>query len=137
MRRPVHEREDKTLSENMLIAVPIESGEGLDAVRSAHFGHAAGFVLVEVGAKGVGAVRTIANPPHSQGGCMTTVNLLAKCGVTTVSAAGMGGGPLNGLADAGIAVHFDPESPTARLAVAAVLDGRTTQFGKNQVCQGH
>jgi len=130
-------REDDAVTGNRVIAVPIESGEGLQAVRSAHFGQAAGFVLVEVGAEGVGAVRTIANPPHSQGGCMSTVQLLTANGVTAVSAAGMGGGPLSGLTDAGVAVHFDPESPTVEQAVEAVVEGRATRFGEDHVCRGH
>jgi predicted Fe-Mo cluster-binding NifX family protein len=125
------------VTENMVIAVPIESGEGLDAVRSAHFGHASGFVLVSFDARGIGAVQTLVNPPHSQGGCMSTVRLLAEAGVTAVSAAGMGGGPLNGLTQAGITVHFDAESPTVEQAVEAVVSGRAARFGEDQVCRGH
>jgi predicted Fe-Mo cluster-binding NifX family protein len=125
------------VTEDMVIAVPTESGEGLEAVRSAHFGHAAGFVLVGVDAHGVRTTRTIANPPHMQGGCMTTVRLLAESGATAVSAAGMGGGPLRGLTDAGIAVHFDAKSSTVDQAVQAILDGRTESFGEDHACQGH
>ena len=125
------------MSESGVIAVPIESGEGLQAVRSAHFGQATGFVLVEVGPNGLGEVRTIANPPHSEGGCMSTVQLLTANGVTAVSAVGMGGGPLNGLTHAGVAVHFDPGSQTVEQAVEALMNGRTTPFGDDRVCQGH
>jgi predicted Fe-Mo cluster-binding NifX family protein len=121
----------------MVVAVPVESGEGLEAARSAHFGHATGFVLVAVGSNGVEAVRTIENPPHTQGGCMSTVRLLVDNGVTTVSAAGMGGGPLNGLTQAGIAVHFDADSTTVAQAVDAIVSGRTEVFGEDRACGGH
>jgi predicted Fe-Mo cluster-binding NifX family protein len=121
----------------MVVAVPTESGEGLCAVCSPHFGHAAGFVLVSVNEGNVGAVRTIANPPHSEGGCMAIVRLLAENGVTTVSAAGMGGGPLTGLTRAGIVVHYDAGSATVQQAVEAVIGGCTARFGEDHTCQGH
>jgi predicted Fe-Mo cluster-binding NifX family protein len=131
------ERKGVTMAADMVIAIPVESGEGLQAVRSAHFGHAAGFVLVSVSGDDVREVRTIANPPHTQGGCMSTVNLLALNGVTAVTAGGMGGGPLSGLSRSGIAVYFDGVSPTVSDAVQAVLDGRVDRFSDQHVCQGH
>lgn len=68
---------------------------------------------------------------------MVTVNLLANNGVTAVSAAGMGRGPLRGLLAAGIAVHHDVESVTVGDAVAAIVEGRTARFGEEHACGGH
>lgn len=121
----------------MRIAIPVEQGEGLAAVRSAHFGHAAGFALVDVVDGAAGEVTMLVNPPHEHGGCLSTVNILAAHGVSAVSAAGMGRGPLNGLLAAGIEVHHDPESATVGEAVAAMLEGRTQAFGAQHACQGH
>lgn len=125
------------MTDSMRIAVPVESGEGLGAIRSAHFGHAAGFALVDVADGVPNGVRMVLNPPHTQGGCGITVNLLASQGVTAVSAAGMGRGPLKGLVDAGIAVHHDAASATVGEAVAAIIEGRTAAFGPDHACQGH
>lgn len=119
------------------IAVPIEGGEGLSAIRSEHFGHSAAFALIDVVGGEATEFAIITNPPHTQGGCMTTVNLLAAHDVQVVSAAGMGQGPLMGLIAAGIEVHHDGESKTVGEAVAAVLEGRTTTFGSDQACRGH
>lgn len=125
------------MSVRIRIAVPVDSGDGLEAVRSAHFGHAAGFALVDV-ADGVPVgVTMLANPPHSHGGCMTTVNLLASEGVQVVSAVGMGQGPLSGLMNAGIAVHHDPASSSVGDAVSAIVGGRTAVFDAAYTCQGH
>ena len=121
----------------MVVAVPTESGEGLGAVCSPHFGHAAGFVLVSVDSGDLGAVRTIANPPHSEGGCMAIVRLLVENGVTAVSVGGMGGGPLAGLTRAGVAVHHDSGSATVKQAVEAVVSGSAVLFGEDHTCQGH
>lgn len=125
------------MTDKGVLAVPIESGEGLQAVRSSHFGQAAGFVLVEVGPAGMGSVRTIVNPPHTEGGCRSTVQLLTTNGVTAVSAIGMGGSPLNALTSAGVAVDFDAEAQTVEQAVEGFLSGRTTPFGADQACKGH
>ncbi len=125
------------MSDTLRIAVPVEGGEGLEAVRSAHFGHSAGFALVDVEDGAPVAVSMLVNPPHAQGGCMTTVNLLAANGVQAVSAAGMGRGPLNGLMQVGIAIHHDAQSATVGQAVDAILGGRTTPFGSDHACQGH
>lgn len=121
----------------MVVAVPMESGEGLSAVCSPHFGHAAGFVLISVDGESVSAVRTITNPPHAEGGCMAIVRLLVENGVTNVSAAGMGGGPLAGLTSAGVTVHHDAGSATVRQAVEAVITGSAAPFGDDHTCRGH
>lgn len=125
------------MSENMRIAVPISSGQGLDALRSEHFGHSEAFAIVEVEAGEPVATGILVNPPHSHGGCMVTVNLLASNGVTAVSAAGMGRGPLRGLLAAGVAVHHDAGSVTVGDAVAAIIEGRTDWFGEEHACGGH
>lgn len=125
------------MSDRTRIAVPVDSGSGMEATRSPHFGHAAGFALVDVEDGVPGAVTMVTNPPHTQGGCMVTVRLLAHHGVTAVSAAGMGGGPFRGLTAAGITVHHDPDSVTVRQAVESVLDGRAGLFGDQHACGGH
>lgn len=125
------------MSEKMRVAVPIEAGEGLEAVRSAHFGHAPAFVLVDIEGGVPVAVSLVVNPPHAAGGCGATVGLLAGSGVDAVSAAGMGRGPLSGLAAAGIAVHHDTDSSTVGEAVAAIVGGRTAPFDPGRACSGH
>lgn len=125
------------MNDALRIAVPVESGEGLEAVRSQHFGHAPGFVLVDIVDGAVAGITHVSNPPHTHGGCMLIVNALASHGVGAVSAAGMGPGPLGGLMTAGIAVHHDTESRTVSEAVAAILEGRTGRFTAEQACRGH
>lgn len=119
------------------IAVPVDGGSGMEATRSSHFGHAAGFALVDIEDGAPGAVTMLANPPHTPGGCMVTVQLLAQHGVTAVSAAGMGGGPLRGLTAAGITVYHDADSVTVWQAIEAVLEGRAGLFGGQHACRGH
>ena len=125
------------MADKTVIAVPVESGDGLDARRSAHFGHAAGFAIVELDGESPGAVRVVQNPPHEHAGCMVTVNLLAAEGVTAVSAAGMGRGPLAGLRSVGIAVYHDAESSTVGEAIDSIVSGRAVPFADDHSCRGH
>lgn len=120
-----------------VIAVPSEMPGGLDATRSAHFGHSAAFTLVKIVDGAVSDVSVIMNPPHEHGGCMTTVNLLASQGTTAVAAIGMGGGPLSGCERLGIDVFFEDSGRTVAEAIAAVLEGRAQQFTSQHSCQGH
>lgn len=125
------------MSEVMRIAVPVEQGDGLSAIRSEHFGHAAGFVLVDVVDGAPTSVEIVTNPPHEHGGCTITVSLLAAKGVHAVSAAGMGPGPLRGLLASGIAVYHDVESATVGEAVTAIIEDRVAQFTDDHACRGH
>lgn len=122
---------------NQVIAVPSEMPGGLAAERSAHFGHAAAFTLVEVADGAIGETRIVMNPPHEHGGCMSTVHLLASNGTTAVAAVGMGGGPLNGCQQMGIEVYFEDTGRTVAEAVAAVIEGRAQMFTGQHVCRGH
>jgi predicted Fe-Mo cluster-binding NifX family protein len=125
------------MGEALKIAIPTVAEGGLDAHRSAHFGHASTFTLVDVTDGEVGDVSIIENPPHSSGGCMMTVNLLANAGVTTVAVSGMGRGPLVGLQRLGIDVLHEGSGQTAREAIDAVIDGKAEAFGTEDACAAH
>ena len=81
----------------MKLAVPSVGEGGLDAQRSAHFGHADCFTILNV-ENGQGSLDgTIANPPHEEGGCMRPVGILADAGIDAIVAVGMGMRPHAGL----------------------------------------
>ncbi|MDO8963849.1 MAG: NifB/NifX family molybdenum-iron cluster-binding protein [Coriobacteriia bacterium] len=119
------------------VAIPTTGTGGLDAERSAHFGHAESFTIVEVADGRITGSEVMVNPPHSHGGCGMTVNLLAGAGVGTVIVVGMGGGPLAAMNAHGMTPLYDDESPTPRAAVEAFLAGRLVLFGSDNTCRGH
>jgi predicted Fe-Mo cluster-binding NifX family protein len=125
------------MSETIRVAVPTEGSGGLDAVRSAHFGHADSFTLVDVVDGSIVSGRAITNPPHVQGGCAVTVTLLAQAGVSTAIVVGMGGGPLAAMNAHGMTPLYDGVSPTPRAAVEAFLAGSLAGFGSEHQCQRH
>jgi FKBP-type peptidyl-prolyl cis-trans isomerase 2/predicted Fe-Mo cluster-binding NifX family protein len=120
----------------MLIAVPSDSPGGLDAAVSEHFGHAVAFTLIEVEDGQVGEVSILENGGHDQGGCMAPVMLLKKKGVETLVAGGIGGRPLAGFQQVGIAVHSSEQASTVRDAVERFIAGACPAFDPAQTCEG-
>jgi predicted Fe-Mo cluster-binding NifX family protein len=125
------------MSDTLKIAVPTSGAGGLDAQRSAHFGHADSFTIVDVADGAIVGERSVVNPPHVHGGCGMTVAMLADAGVGTAIVVGMGGGPLAAMNAHGMKPLFDDQSPTPRAAVEAYLAGELTEFGGNHTCRGH
>jgi predicted Fe-Mo cluster-binding NifX family protein len=125
------------MTDTLKIAVPTDGDGGLDAQRSAHFGHADSFTIVEIADGQIVSGEAMANPPHSQGGCGMTVTMLANAGVGTAIVVGMGGGPLAAMNANGMTPLFDDQSPTPRAAVEAFLSGRLAAFGNGNTCRGH
>jgi predicted Fe-Mo cluster-binding NifX family protein len=125
------------VTDTLKVAVPTNGSGGLDAERSAHFGHADSFTVVEVTDGAIAASEVLVNPPHSHGGCGMTVAMLANAGVGTAIVVGMGGGPRSAMNANGMTPLFDDQSPTPRAAVEAFLAGRLVGFGRDHTCAGH
>lgn len=125
------------MSQTARIAVPTEGAGGLTAPRSAHFGHAPSFTIVDVADGVITGASSVVNPPHSQGGCGQTVQLLHDSGVGIAIVVGMGRGPLSMMQRVGMLPLVDTVSPTPEAAVAAYLAGGLAPFGGDHVCAGH
>ena len=125
------------MTERTRIAVPTEGVGGIDAPRSAHFGHADSFTIVDVEGGAIASDSSIANPPHVSGGCGSVVATLAHQGVGVAIVVGMGGGPRAAMASHGMQALFDDRSATPREAVDAYLAGGLSPFGADHQCQGH
>jgi predicted Fe-Mo cluster-binding NifX family protein len=120
---------------NILVAFPSNAPGGLDAALSAHFGHCEAFTLVRLRDGEAEEVCILpAAATHVEGGCLAVVELLARAGVQAVIAGGIGGRPLAGLQQAGIAVYRAPAAASVRVAAAALADGQLAQFGPEFVC---
>lgn len=119
------------------IAVPSEMPGGLEADRAGHFGHAACFTLIDITPAGeVGEVAVLQNAPHTEGGCMTPVLFLAENNVNAIVVQGIGGRPLMGFNQVGIAV-LQGVGVQVQETVDALLDGGLPQFSAEQACGHH
>lgn len=125
------------MHEDLRLAVPSVGEGGLDSERSGHFGHCDCFTLIDLSDGEVAAVSTVVNPPHSEGGCMTSVGLLASHGVDALIVAGMGARPLSGFQAANITVYFDNETPMVADVVNRFTDAGLPAMDPDQTCKGH
>jgi predicted Fe-Mo cluster-binding NifX family protein len=116
------------------IAVPSEAPGGLEARRSGHFGRCECFTVVEVVDGEVAGVEVIVNAPHQDGGCMTPVLRLAENTVDVIVVDGIGGRPLMGFNQVGIAVHAGM-GPDVQTTVAAYIQGALPVVGLEGSCQ--
>ncbi len=125
------------MNDTLRIAIPTEGPGGIDATRSAHFGHAASFTVVDVADGAISGAHVVTNPPHTHGGCGMTVAMLAQDGVKAAIVVGMGGGPLAAMSANGMTAYYDASSPTPRAAVEAYLGAGLPSFGQDHTCAGH
>ncbi len=121
----------------MLIAVPSDAPGGLEATISEHFGHSAGFTLVQCEGTEIGETKFIANESHEHGGCMGPVMLLKNHGVDALICGGMGQRPLEGFRQVNIAVYFKEAASTVKEAVEQMTAGKCREFGEQHTCGGH
>jgi predicted Fe-Mo cluster-binding NifX family protein len=116
------------------IAIPSELPGGLDAARAGHFGRCACFTLVDVVDGKVGEVTVLANAPHTEGGCMAPVLVLAEHRVDAIVVDGIGGRPLMGFNQVGITV-LAGVGADVRTTVDAYLTGGLPAVGFEHACQ--
>jgi predicted Fe-Mo cluster-binding NifX family protein len=123
-----------TESTSTRIAVPSDAPGGLTAERSGHFGRCACFTVVDVVDDRVTAVEVLENPPHVEGGCLAPVARLAEHNVDALIVDGIGGRPLLGFHQVGIAVHAGVGQHVSE-AVAAYVQGLLPAFAFESACK--
>lgn len=120
-----------------IFALPTNAPGGMDASLSSHFGQCETYTIVELSERAIESITTIANPPHSHGGCMEPVRLLAEQGVKNFVAGGMGRNPLMGFKQFGIDVYRSGDCSSVRQAISAFSAGTLSPFELDAVCGGH
>jgi predicted Fe-Mo cluster-binding NifX family protein len=118
------------------IAIPSANPGGLQATVHGHFGHCDVYTLVDVEGGLIAKVGLAPTVPHEQGGCLAAVDHLAKLGVTTLIAGGLGMRPLQGFNQAGIEVYQGAGAPDVQTAVKSLLAGELPRFTAENTCKG-
>lgn len=122
----------------MKIAIPSESADGLEAMRSGHFGHAPYFTVVEYDdAMQITSVESVANVDHDEYGCGGVIEHVLGMGVDAILAAGMGRPPLMRFTDGGVAVYFETTCPIVGDAARLFAEGRVQRMGIEDACAHH
>jgi predicted Fe-Mo cluster-binding NifX family protein len=122
------------ISTKTRIAIPSEAPGGLEARRSGHFGRCECFTMVDVVDGRLGEVEILHNAPHTEGGCLAPVMLLAEHNVDAIVVDGIGGRPLMGFNQVGIAVHAGTGNDV-QTAVSAFIQGGLPVVGLDGACQ--
>ena len=115
------------------VAIPSELPGGLAAQRAGHFGRCECFTLVDVVDGKIDSVEVLSNAPHTEGGCMAPVLVLAENLVDAIVVDGIGGRPLMGFNQVGIAVHAGMGADV-ETAVGAFLEGALPVVGPEGAC---
>lgn len=118
----------------MKLAVPSENANGLQSIRSGHFGHCAYFTMVEIEDGEIKSVESVKNVDHDVAGCGGVINFAMSLGIDAILAAGMGRPPFMRFTQAGITVYIEQTLPIVADAVAALIQGKVAQMDPSQAC---
>ncbi|MBN1959130.1 MAG: NifB/NifX family molybdenum-iron cluster-binding protein [Desulfuromonadales bacterium] len=126
---------DQPKNDAIRIAVPADSGQGLQSPRSGHFGKCAYYVLIDIKDNKIQEVISLQNGGHAQGNCSTPVLLLNGNHVNKLIVAGIGGRPLQGFREIGIDV-LSGGGQTVEETINLYLSGQVHPITNDQVCGG-
>lgn len=120
----------------MKVAIPSETDQGLDSMRSGHFGHAPYFTVVtfddDMKVAGVEAVK---NVDHDEAGCGGVIDFAISLGIDAMLCAGMGMPPFTRFTNAGIKVYRDATQPTVGGAVGLFTKGEVPLMDPATACR--
>lgn len=126
---------DPPKNDAIRLAIPANSGDGLNAPRSEHFGKCAYYILVDVKDNAIQDVLPLKNGGHVTGGCFAPVMLLQGNHVSKLVVGGIGGRPLQGFQQVGIDVLYGA-GQTVGESVNLFLTNQIKPISNDQVCGG-
>lgn len=122
----------------MKIAIPSETGDGLAATRSGHFGHAAYMTVVEYDDNmNIASVESVKNVDHDEFGCGGVIEYVLGLGVDGILAAGMGRPPLMRFTESGVTVYAETSTPNVGDAARLFAEGRVQRMSPEAACSHH
>ena len=122
----------------MKIAIPSETGEGLAAMRSGHFGHAAYMTVVEYDDDmNIVSVEAVKNVDHDSFGCGGVIEYVLGLGVDGILAAGMGRPPLMRFTESGVIVYAETSTPNVGDVAQLFAEGRVQRMSPEAACSHH
>ena len=128
------EPEKTTTPRQVRVAVPSEAPGGLAAACSEHFGRCSHFTVADLVDGEPTRTAVVENLPHHEGGCMAPVTMLARNGVEAIIVNGIGGRPLMGFNQLGIAV-FAGDGSDVGGTLRAFAEGCLSLVGPEGGCR--
>lgn len=122
----------------MKIAIPSESADALQAMRSGHFGHTAYFTLVEYDDEmNIVSAEAVRNVDHDQYGCGGVIEYVLNLGVDGILTVGMGRPPLMRFTENGVTVYSETETPIVGDVAQRFAEGRVMRMSPDMACNHH
>ena len=117
---------------------PTNENFGLLSKRGAHFGRATFYTVVEVSREGnIEDVLVVKNEGHKASGCGGAVENICVLGADALIVSGIGGSPLQGFAQKGLAVYHDNVSINVAQSLEAFLADQLTLMQPHMSCTHH
>ena len=122
----------------MKIAIPSETADGLNALRSGHFGHTPYFTIVEYDADmNIVSAEPVKNVDHDQYGCGGVIQYVLGLGVDGILTAGMGRPPLMRFTESGVIVYADVSTPIVGDVARLFAEGKVERMSPEDACTHH
>ena len=121
----------------MKLAIPSETDLGLMSMRSAHFGHAPYFTIVEIEDGKIVNVESVKNADHDAVGCGGVIDYALGLGIDAMLAVGMGRPPLMRFTSSGVKVYSEQRTPMVGEAVKVFLSGVCEEMSLEDACNHH
>ena len=123
---------------NQKIVFPTNDNFGLLSKINADFGRAYFYTVVEVSRDGnIEDVIVVRNEGHKASGCGGAVENICVLGADALIVSGIGGSPLQGFAQKGLAVYHDNVSMNVVQSLEAFLADQLTLMQPHMSCTHH
>lgn len=121
----------------MRIAIPSDGDQGLESIRSGHFGHAAYFTIVTIEDDKVTNVESVKNVDHDEFGCGGVIEYALGLNLDGLIAAGMGRPPYTRFTQGGVTVYFENQTPKVGDVVEKFIRGEINTMNQEDACSHH
>lgn len=118
----------------MRVAVPSDTGQGLESARSGHFGHSAYFTIATIEDGAITNVEVFKNVDHDTHGCGGVIQYALSLGIDAIVVRGMGQPPFRAFTQKGASVFIDATAPTVGDVLQKFIDGDLRQMTLDQAC---
>ncbi len=118
----------------MKLAIPSETADGLNSMRSGHFGHAPYFTIVDIQDGNVVSTEAVKNADHDAVGCGGVIDFALGLGIDAMLTVGMGIPPLTRFTSSGVQVYSERETPMVGDVVQRFLQGQCALMSMEDAC---
>jgi predicted Fe-Mo cluster-binding NifX family protein len=120
----------------MKIAIPSETDQKLDSIRSGHFGHTPYFTVVTYDDDmNIVDAEAVKNVDHDQYGCGGVIEYVLGMDVDGILTVGMGMPPLMRFTQGGVTVYSETQTPKVGDVAKLFAEGKVQKMSPENACR--